>query len=239
MKKCKKGIRSMRLKKNFANKNPIKAARCRQYNLGRKKLNEKARKAKETLEKEINTGINELLKKKKPDLLITEDLSHTFTYNKPKSINRKLSAWCRGKLQDRIAFKTLAEGFRHEQVNPAFGSQTCPRCDFVDQRNRNKDKFKCLHCGHEAQADQVAAENYAKRYGDPKIRLYMSPSQVKTILFERFLSRLEAGQPATVPGRTLETVAEVNPQYSVETQHVQAGRGDSIIPGGQSESETK
>jgi hypothetical protein len=32
-------------------------------------------------------------------------------------------AWLKGKLQDRIAFKALAEGFRHEQVNPAYGSQ--------------------------------------------------------------------------------------------------------------------
>jgi Putative transposase DNA-binding domain. len=40
-----------------------------------------------------------------------------------------------------------AEGFRHEQVNPAYGSQTCIRCGFVDAGNRNGDRFKCLHCG--------------------------------------------------------------------------------------------
>src|SRR5271156_3077652 len=35
--------------------------------------------------------------------------------------------------------------------------------------------------------------------------------QVKTILLGRFHRRLEGGQPATVPGRTLETVVEMCP----------------------------
>lgn len=139
--------------------------------------------------------------------------------------NRKLSAWCRGKLQERISFKALAEGFRHKQVNPAYGSQTCPKCDFVDRRNRTLDKFTCLHYRHEAQADQVAAENYARRWDDHEIGLYMPYSQIKTLLLDRFQRRLEAEQSATVPGRTLDTVAEINLQCSVETY--KAGRGNS------------
>src|SRR5271163_1702802 len=76
-------------------------------------------------------------------------------------MNRKLSSWLRGKLQDRVAFKALAEGFRHEQVNPAYGSQSCPFCEFVDSRNRKGDRFQCLHCGHEDVSDRIAAQNYA------------------------------------------------------------------------------
>ena len=67
-----------------------------------------------------------------------------------------------GKIRDRIAFKALAEGFRHEQVNPAYGSQTRPSCDFVDKENRKNDLFMCLNCGHGDQSDRVAALNYAK-----------------------------------------------------------------------------
>jgi putative transposase len=142
-------------------------------------------------------------------LLITENLSHLFTYNKPKSINRKLSSWLRGEIQDRISFKALAEGFRHEQVNPAYSSQICPSCDFVDSKNRIKDKFTCLHCRHEDIADRVAAQNLAKRYGDDFITLYTPYSEVKTIQLGRFHRRLEAEQSATVPGRTLETVSNM------------------------------
>src|SRR5271170_5419592 len=92
---------------------------------------------------------------------------------------RKLSSWIRGKIQDRVAFKALAEGFRHEQVNPAYGSQSCPFCEFVDQRNRIGDRFQCLHCRHENTADRIAALNYARRLNDPEIGLYTPYSQVK------------------------------------------------------------
>jgi hypothetical protein len=118
----------------------------------------------------------------------------------------------------------LAEGFRHEQVNPAYGSQTCSKCDFVDRKNRTADKFRCLHCRHEDIADRIAAENYARRYGDQQISLYTPYREVKTILLDRFHRRLEAEQSVTVPGRTLETVPGMNPPTPVEIENIIAGR---------------
>ncbi len=111
------------------------------YNLGKKKQYAVKECAKATLKREINTGINQLIRTKKPAVLITEDLRHTFYYDKSKKVNRKLSNWLRGELQDRVSFKALAEGFRHEQVNPAYGSQSCPCCEFVDSKNRVGDSF--------------------------------------------------------------------------------------------------
>jgi putative transposase len=203
---------------------PKDAENIRKYNLGRKKQFKEAKRIRATLEREINTAINELIRTKAPSLLITEDLHHAFTYDKPKSVNRRLSSWVRGTLQDRIEFKALAEGFRHEQVNCAYGSQSCPFCDFVDHRNREKDRFQCLNCGHENTSDRVAALNYARRYGDPEIGRYTPYRKVKTILLSRFHRRLEAGQPATVPGRTLDIERE---DASTVLSHSSAGRGDS------------
>ena len=121
----------------------------------------------------------------------------------------------RGKIRDRIAFKALAEGFRHEQVNPAYGSQTCPSCDFVDKENRKNDLFMCLNCGHGNQSDRVAALNYAERYSDREIGRHTPYRQVKTILLDRFHRRLETDQTVTVPGRTLDTVQRgVHPTLS-------------------------
>jgi Putative transposase DNA-binding domain len=152
-------------------------------------------------------------------------------------MNRKLSSWRRGKIQNRIAFKALAEGFRHEQVNAAYGSQTCPCCGFVDSKNRIHDKFKCSYCEHEDIADRVAAMNYARRFGDHEIGLYTPYSQVKTILLSRFYRRLEMGLPMTVPGQTLETVAKVHPPLGRD--NIIAGRDKNLTePGGHSESET-
>jgi IS605 OrfB family transposase len=218
---------------------PAQAKNVQKYNLGKKKHTSTTRCLKVTLEKEINTAINQLIRTKKPSVLVTEDLTHAFSYKKPKKTNRKLSSWLKGKLQDRIAFKALAEGFRHEQVNPAYGSQSCPHCEFVDQRNRKEDRFQCLHCGHEGQSDRIAALNYARRWGDPEIGRYTPYRQVKTILLNRFHRRLETGQPVTIPGRTLETVVEMYPPSLSELKWHSRERTISPKPDGQSESETK
>jgi IS605 OrfB family transposase len=218
--------------------NPERTKRIQKYNLGKKKHNANTKRLRAALEKEINTAINQLIEIKNPSVLITEDLRHAFNYDKSKKVNRKLSNWLKGKLQDRIAFKALAEGFRHEQVNPAYGSQSCPHCEFVDQKNRKEDRFQCLHCGHEDSSDRVAALNYARRFGDPEIGQYTPYRQVKTILLDRFHRRLETEKSVTVPGRTLETAVVMGPP-SLSRLNIIVGREKSRKPGGQSESETR
>lgn len=194
-------------KRHRSDGNTAKANRIRKYNLGRMKLERKTAKEQLHLENIINRSINALLRERKPELLISEDLRHAFTFDKPKGVNRRLSSWVKGVLQDRLEFKVLAGGSRHEQVNPAYGSQVCPSCGFVDKKNRNGDRFKCLHCGHVGHADQVAAMNYFIRKDDRQITRYTPYREVKSILLERFHRRLEAQQSgATVPGRTLDAV---------------------------------
>ena len=188
-----------------------KAQRIKKFNLGTKKFFSQRKRVKASISKEINTAINEFADTKKPSLLITEDLSAKFPYNKSKKINRRLSSWVRGEIQKRVSFKALVKGFHHEQVNPAYGSQACCLCGFVDKRNRVNDVFKCLHCKHEDVADRVAATNYAKRHGDLEIKLGMPPRQVLSILLNRFYRRLEEEQSLTVPGKTAETVLEEHP----------------------------
>jgi putative transposase len=205
---------------------PQKAHRIRRCNLGRQKLTRTKQKSAASLKCEINQAINQLIKTTHPAILITEDLSHLFSYDKSKVVNRRLSSWLRGEIQDRISFKALAEGFRHEQVNPAYGSQACPKCDFVDSKNRIADRFMCLHCRHEDIADRIAALNYAKRYGDPEISLYTPYREVKTILLDRFQRRLEAdirdcsGQDSRNRSRNEST-------KPVEIENIIAGRESS------------
>lgn len=123
--------------------------------------------------------------------VITDNLSSNFIFTKTKNWNRRLSSWIRGKLQDRLEFKALAKGFSHKQVNPAYSSQTCPNCEYVDRKNRNGDKFKCQHCGYVSHADWVAAQNHRNRYFDLEITRYMPYCEVKQILLRRFHRRLE------------------------------------------------
>jgi len=186
-----------------------KAKNIRRFNLGEQKWDEREQRAKATIACEINTGLNELIKSKKPAVIVTEELSQTFSYNKPKTCNRRLSAWTRGVIQDRVEFKALAEGFRHEQVNPAYSSQTCPDCGNVDSNNRKGDVFVCTKCRYGNHADWVGALNLLSRKDDSEITRYTPYREVKDILLLRFHRRLEAegasALEATVPGRTPDT----------------------------------
>jgi IS605 OrfB family transposase len=205
-----------------------KQAKClRKYNLGKKKQNSTSQRMKTTLEKQINTSINQLVQTKNPSILVTENLRQTFNYDKTKKVNRRLSSWMRGKLQDRIAFKALAEGFRHEQVNPAYGSQSCPHCEFVDQGNRSGDRFQCLHCRHEDTADRIAALNYARRLNDPEIGQYTPYSQVKIILQGRFHRRVEMGETPDCSGQDSRNRNRDVSTVPIETENVIAGREKS------------
>jgi putative transposase len=203
------------------------AKRLRKYNLGKKKQHYNSKRVKITLEKQVNTAINQLIRTKNPSILVTENLRHAFTYDKSKKVNRRLSSWIKGKLQDRIAFKALAEGFRHEQVNPAYGSQSCPNCEFVDQGNRIGDRFQCLHCKHENTADRVAALNYARRVNDPEIGLYTPYSQVKIILQSRFHRRMEMGATLDCSGQDSRNRNRDVSTVPIETENVIAGREKS------------
>lgn len=45
-------------------------------------------------------------------------------------------------------------------IDPHYTSQTCPQCLTTDRRNRkSQSKFKCVRCGHNANADHNAATN--------------------------------------------------------------------------------
>lgn len=183
-----------------------KARRIRKFNLGKKKQDLKRRKARLEIARQINTAINEVLKKRQPAVIITEKLDLRGKA-KSKKLSRRVSMWTRRILNERVDFKASAGGSRREQVNPAYSSQTCPPCGFVHKGNRRGDAFQCTHCGHADHADRVAAINLKARYGDPEITLYTPTDRVKSILLLRFNARLESGgNPATVSGRTPETV---------------------------------
>ncbi len=202
------------LAKKHIKTNPAKARRIYRFNLGREKWDRREHQTGASIANIVNRGLNELIGAKQPSVLVTEDLRHIFTYDKPKTWNRRLSSWTRGIIQDRVEFKALAECFRHEQVNPAYTSQTCPQCGFVDNKNRNGDRFICNFCGYEDYADRVGALNIRSRLDDPEIMRYTPYRSVKAILLRRFHRRLEAtvaevvspATGATVPGRTPETV---------------------------------
>lgn len=74
-----------------------------------------------------------------------------------------LNQWSFSQLQEFTAYKAAAKGIRVVMVDPAYTSQRCNRCGYVDKGNRDRARFDCLRCGHSDDADHNAALNIRDR----------------------------------------------------------------------------
>jgi putative transposase len=187
-------------KKHRASGDKKKARNIRRFNLGRKKLVEAKRRAKIEQTNEINRAIAKFLRERQPAQFAAEKLDIRGKA-KSKKMSRRTAAWLRSTLAERIEFKASAAGCCRKHVNPAYTSQLCPNCGYVDGENRKGDAFQCQKCGYAGHSDQVAAINQKARIDDPEITPYTPKEKVKSILLERFNARVESGN-ATVPGQT-------------------------------------
>jgi putative transposase len=196
--------------------NPVKAWRIRKNNLGDKKWEADEAKTKATINCKINQGLNRLIEVRKPLFKLGhEDFSKPFTFLSGAKMNRLMAGWVRGTTQKRTEFKAQVEGFHLEPVNAAYSSQSCPKCDFTDRRNRKGDCFLCLVCAYVSSADHVGGLNVKHRMNDPEITRWTPYREVKLILNARHQRWLETKREAaakaagelrvTVPGRTLDT----------------------------------
>lgn len=89
------------------------------------------------------------------DVIVLENLS---------GINSKslfLKNWPYFDLQTKIKYKAEREGITVQIIEPAFTSQRCSKCGYIDKANRNAHKFECLECGQIFEADYNAARNIA------------------------------------------------------------------------------
>ena len=164
---------------------------------------------------------------------------------KSKSLARQVSLWHRSILNDRLDFKASAKGFSRQEVNPAYSSQLCPICGYLDRRNRVGDAFQCLNCGHAAPSDQTASVNLKARAADPAIQVWTPHPTVKQILLKRYQARLESRTPS-LRNETLTTVTVTGQTSDTElTTPVQRRRranarleGNDAVPVRPSKNET-
>jgi putative transposase len=181
-----------------------KANHIRKFNLGTHKLRRRQTTMRHEIQRQINTEINQLLERRRPACIVSEKLD--MRGKAPhKRLSRRVSGWARGTLDERLGFKASAGGSTRKHVNPAYSSQLCPRCGFLDKKNRHGDTFQCQYCGHRDDADRVAAHNLLARWNDPEITLFTPKARVRAILLDRFSARLreaEANQSRSVSGRT-------------------------------------
>jgi putative transposase len=76
------------------------------------------------------------------------------------ALNQALQAQAFGEFRRQLTYKCEWYGSRLVAVRPAYTSQQCARCGWVDAANRpSQASFACRLCGHRAHADHNAAVN--------------------------------------------------------------------------------
>ena len=68
-----------------------------------------------------------------------------------------------GEFRRQLGYKQVWRGGWMLEVPAPYTSQTCPECGYVTAENRTSQSvFRCVSCGHAANADDVAAINIAR-----------------------------------------------------------------------------
>jgi putative transposase len=147
----------------------------------------------------VGEGSNQLIKAHPRAIFVIEDLD---------------LRGCRG--EKRFAYRALHHSLETkapcEVVNPAYSSQMCPSCGYVSRKNRSGIKFTCRSCGRKSHADVVGGINLLGRSEDKQVDLNDHPSEVKTLLRERYRLRRDSssrGDQALVPS-SLKLTTEVS-----------------------------
>jgi putative transposase len=81
-----------------------------------------------------------------------------------KSQRAAMHSWAFAQLGRFLAYKAKQAGVAFIEVDPAYSSQTCHQCGWVDKRNRrSQSEFECGRCGFVGHADHNAAIVIAHR----------------------------------------------------------------------------
>ena len=93
------------------------------------------------------------------NVLVLENLKYVKRGMFSRTHNRHLSHWLYAKTVNWLKQRCEEQGIRLEFKSPFKTSQYCRICGKWDRRNRDREKFKCVHCGHEEHADINGAKN--------------------------------------------------------------------------------
>jgi len=117
-----------------------------------------------TRDRLINQEINQLINSDDFRHIIIEDLKNVKHKSKfSKKFNNKLQRWVYAYLVDKLERSCLENGILLSKVDPAYTSQTCSKCGAIHKESRVGERFKCVACGMEMDADLNAAINISCR----------------------------------------------------------------------------
>ena len=114
---------------------------------------------------DVNHCISKALVESNPNgtMFVLEDLSNIRSATEKVRVkDRYVSvSWSYYDLEQKLSYKALKNHQLVEKVNPAYTSQTCPKCGHTEKANRNKKihLFCCKNCGYKSNDDRIGAMN--------------------------------------------------------------------------------
>ena len=119
------------------------------------------------IKNEVRRIINRIVKLYAPKVIVIENLKSLykkFLLDYPKEVKRVVLRYGYGELKRKLQEIKEEYGIEVIEVNPAYSSQTCSSCGYVDKENRKtQEKFECRLCGYKASADVNGAKNLVSR----------------------------------------------------------------------------
>jgi putative transposase len=156
-----------------------------------RKYREYVRKLREFLKNEINRLINRLINLHKPAKIVVEKLD----FRNPelsKRMNRLIQNFGKRYFKEKLERLQQLYGIEIVEVNPAYSSQECSSCGYVDKRNRkNTQEFVCKLCGNKLNAQANGAKNILERSSLKEFHPNLPKKQVLKVLIKRHLERLK------------------------------------------------
>lgn len=138
------------------------------------------------IESEIGRIMNRLVQTHAPASIVTELLD----FRAPglsRRLNRLIGAFGKHALQAKLLDLEQRFGIELVKVNPAYSSQQCNRCGYVDKRNRPRQSvFRCLFCGSQRDGDVNAARNLWDRRSAPAEGAERHPRSILAGLVQHF-----------------------------------------------------
>ena len=124
--------------------------------------------------RDVNHCISKALTENpKGTLFVLEDLKGIRSVTeKVKVKDRYVTvSWAYYDLEQKLTYKAEMNGQRVIKVDPAYTSQTCPKCGHTEPANRDKRKhsFCCKCCGYRSNDDRIGAMNLYNRVASQQV----------------------------------------------------------------------
>ena len=116
---------------------------------------------------EVRRMINRVIELYRPCMIVIESLKSLYRKvlkDFPKEVKRILVRFGIGELKKKLKEVEEEYGIRVVEVHPAYSSQTCSACGYVDKGNRkSRREFECRLCSRKLHADVNASRNLPDR----------------------------------------------------------------------------